>query len=123
MPKEDLARCMHDDVKHGFVIAFPDRKPDFEIAELESKVNEMIKADLSVTYKDNNHVSIGDLIHPCTGPRIHVTKTGMIKNFKLLNHFIYDELNKRYLLIGCVGEGAEQNLQKLDEHQKTRPVL
>ena len=123
MPPEDLARCTHDDVKHGFVIAFPNHKPNFEIADLENKVNEMIAANLPVTYYDNNHVSIGDMIHLCTGPRIHVSKTGMIKNFKLLNHFIYDELNKRYLLIGCVGDEAEQNLSKLDEHQKNRPVL
>jgi len=123
MPPEDLARCTHDDVKHGFVIGFPDHKPNFDIAELESKVNKMIEDNLSVTYIDNNHVSIGNIVHPCTGPRIHVSNTGMIKNFKLLNHFIYDELNKRYLLIGCVGEKAEQNLSKLDEHQKNRPVL
>ncbi|MBR5322664.1 MAG: alanine-tRNA synthetase second additional domain-containing protein [Clostridia bacterium] len=117
MPKEDLERCMHDDVKHGFVIAFPDYKPDFDIQELETKVNEMIAAKMPITYVDNNHVSIGDIIHRCTGPRIHVSNTGMVENFKLLNHFIYDQLTKRYLLIGCVGDGAEESLRRLDEHR------
>ena len=123
IPKDDLARCEFDDVRHGFVMAFPDTKPEFDIEELSAKVNEMIKADLPVTYVDNKHVSIGDLVHPCTGPRIHVSRTGQIENFKLLNHFVYDIFTKRYLLIGCVGEGADERLQKLDEHQKKQSHL
>jgi hypothetical protein len=123
MPPEDLARCGHDDVKHGFVISFPERKPDFDIAELEKRVNELIAADLSVDYIDNHHVSIGGNIHPCTGPRIHVSKTGQIKNFHLLQHFIYSHLDHRYLLVGCVGEDAEKNLQKLDDQQKKQSDL
>ena len=123
MPKEELARCEHDDVKHGFVIAFPDKKPDFDIAELEEKVKGMIAADLPITYVDNCHISIGENIHPCTGPRIHVSRTGQIENFHLLNHFIYDRFTKRYLLVGCVGEGAERNLKILDDQQKKQSDL
>lgn len=123
MPAEDLARCEHDDVKHGFVIAFPDKKPDFDIQELERKVNELIAQDLLIDYVDNNHVSIGDRVHPCTGPRIHVSRTGMIENFHLLNHFIYDRFKHRYLLVGCVGRDAEKNLQKLDEQQAKQSDL
>jgi hypothetical protein len=41
----------------------------------------------------------------------------------LLNHFIYDQFTKRYLLIGCVGEGAEEALKKLDEHQMKQTDL
>lgn len=118
MPKEELARCGHDDVRHGFVISFPERKPSFDIVELESKVNELIREDLPITYVDGKHVSIGGNIHPCTGPRIHVSKTGLVKNFHLLNHFIYDRFTKRYLLVGCVGEDAEKNLRALDEQQR-----
>lgn len=123
MPKEELERCMHDDVKHGFVIAFPDHKPNFDIQELETKVNKLIEANLPITYIDNNHVSIGNIIHPCTGPRIHVSNTGMVENFKLLNHFIYDQFTKRYLLLGCVGEQAEQALKKFDENQMKQTEL
>ena len=123
MPKDELARCGHDDVKHGFVISFPDTKPDFDIVELENKVNEMIKQDLLVDYVDSHHVSIGGDIHECTGPRIHVSRTGLIENFHLLHHFIYDRFKKKYLLVGCVGEEAEKNLQKLDDQQKKQSDL
>ena len=122
IPSEDLAKCQHDDVRHGFVIAFPD-KPNFDIAELEKNVQSLIAQNLPITYLDNNHILIGDNVHPCTGPRIHVSSTGMIENFHLLNHFIYERFTRRYLLIGCVGEAAEKNLQKLDEQQAKQSDL
>ena len=123
MPKADMERCGHDDVRHGFVITFPETKPEFDIAEIESKVNEMISQNLPVTYVDNTHISIDGREHFCTGPRIHVSNTGHIKNFHLLHHFIYDRFARRYLLVGCVGNNAEENLQKLDEQQKMQSSL
>lgn len=123
MPPEELARCGHDDVRHGFVISFPDHEPNFDIQELEQKVNDMIRADLPVTYLDNNHVSIGDHSHFCTGPRIHVRRTSDIQNFHLLHHFIYDRFAKQYLLVGCVGDGALDNLAKLDAQQEKQSDL
>lgn len=119
MPFEEWERCGHDDAKHGFVIFFPETQPKFDILELEQKVNEMIRQNLSVTYYDEQHVSIGGEIHRCTGPRIHVGRTGQIENFHLLNHFIYDPFKRRYLLVGCVGENAEENLKLLESHQQT----
>ncbi len=118
MSPEDLVRCGHDDVRHGFVISFPDRAPEFDIEALEAKVNELIAANLPVAYEDNRHVSIGGRLHPCTGPRIHVASTGQIHNFHLLHHFIYDRFGRRYLLVGCVGDDAEENLKKLDAQQE-----
>ena len=123
MPQQELARCGHDDVRHGFVISFPDKEPDFNIAELEQKVNNIIRADLPITYVDNHHVSIGDQLHPCTGPRIHVRRTGQIGNFHLLHHFIYDRFRQRYLLVGCVGDSALENLAKLDAQQAMQSDL
>ena len=123
MPKAELARCGHDDVRHGFVITFPDHEPEFDIKELEQKVNDLIKADLPITYLDNNHVSIGDQSHYCTGPRIHVRRTSDIQNFHLLHHFIYDRFAKQYLLVGSVGEGALDNLAKLDAQQAKQSDL
>ena len=123
MPAEELARCGHDDVRHGFVISFPDHEPNFDIKELEEKVNTMIRDDLPVTYVDNHHVSIGDKLHACTGPRIHVRRTSDIQNFHLLHHFIYDRFGKRYLLVGCVGDGALDNLTKLDAQQEKQSDL
>ena len=123
MPAGDLARCGHDDVRHGFVISFPERKPDFDIVELENRVNSMIEDDLPITYVDPKHVSIGGYTHACTGPRIHVSRTGQIKNFHLLHHFIYNRFTGRYLLVGCVGDDAEKNLEKLDAQQKMQSDL
>ena len=123
MPPHELARCGHDDVRHGFVISFPDKEPDFSIPELEQKVNDIIRQDLPITYVDNHHVSIGDKLHPCTGPRIHVRRTGQISNFHLLHHFIYDRFGHRYLLVGCVGDSALENLAKLDAQQAKQSDL
>ena len=123
MPPSDLARCGHDDVKHGFVISFPEKKPNFDIAKLEERVNTMIEDDLPITYVDSKHVAIGGYTHACTGPRIHVSRTGQIENFHLLHHFIYNRFTGRYLLVGCVGEDAEKNLEKLDAQQKMQSDL
>lgn len=119
MPYEEWERCGHDDSRHGFVISFPETPPKFDIAELEAKVKEMIAQKLPVTYLDERHVSIGGHSHRCTGPRIHVSNTEQIKGFRLLDHFLYDQINRRYLLVGCVGEDSEENLKKLEHHRQT----
>jgi len=116
----DVDRCGHDDVRHGFAIYFPDTKPSFDIAELERKVNDIIAQDVPITYVDDNHISIGDQIQPCDGPRFHVKRTGQIENFRLMNHLIYDRFKRRYLLVGCVGEKSDELLQRLD-NQRQRP--
>lgn len=123
IPPEDMKRCKHDDVRHGFVLAFPDEEPKFDIAEVEKKVREMISLNLPITYVDNTHISVNGREHFCTGPRIHVSHTGKIKNFHLLHHFIYDRFKHQYLLVGCVGEDAEKNLQELDNRQKMQSDL
>lgn len=110
----DMERCGHDDVKHGFALYFPETRPDFDIRELEEKVNEIIRQDLPVTYVDEHHISVGDRIHVCNGPRIHVRRTGQIENFRLMHHFIYDRFKRRYLLVGCVGEKSDELLRSLD---------
>ena len=114
LPPEDLARCGHDDVRHGFVISFPEHPPQIDLRELEAKIHDMIAQDLPITYRDDHHVSIGDRVHPCTGPRIHVSSTGQIKDFHLLYRFPYDRINKRYLLVGIVGMENLDKLRKLD---------
>ena len=110
----DMARCGHDDVRHGFAIYFPETKPDFDICEIEQKVNEIINQNLPVTYVDDTHISIGDHIHKCNGPRVHVHNTGQIENFHLMHHFLYDPFKRRYMLVGCVGENSVELLKKLD---------
>lgn len=114
----DLQREGHGDVKHGFALYFPDTKPSFDIVEIERKVNELIAQDLPITYVDDSHISVGDNIQACDGPRIHVHRTGQIENFHLMHHFIYDRFKRRYILVGCVGENAQALLQQLDESRQ-----
>ncbi len=123
MPIEDMQRCGHADVRHGFVITFPETKPTFDILEIEKKVNEMIAANLPVTYDDNTHICIDGRTHFCTGPRIHVSHTGKIENFHLLHHFVYDRFKHEYLLVGCVGKNAKKNLEELYMRQKKQSEL
>jgi len=115
LPPEDLERCEHDDVMNGFVLTFRDRPPQVDLQELEKKMLDMIAQDLPVTYKDENHVTIGPYTHYCTGPRIHVRSTGQIKDFHLLYHFLHDRKNRRYLLVGCVGQANLERLRALDK--------
>ena len=118
MDQFDMERCGHDDVKHGFAIYFPDTPPSFDIAELEEKVKAIIAQDLPVTYVDENHISVGDKVHKCNGPRIHVHRTGQVENLKLLPHLLYDEFKHRYLLVGCVGEKSDELLKSLDIYRQ-----
>ena len=110
----DLKREGHSDVKHGFVIYYPDTKPSFDIREIEKRVNDLIAKDVPITYVDDHHISVGDSIQECDGPRIHVRRTGQIKGFRLMHHFIYDRFTRRYMLVGCVGENSEELLRSLD---------
>ena len=114
MPEEDLSRCTHGDVRHGFTLQFPDRAPEFDILELEQKVNDVIQQAIPIAYYDESHIRIGDDIHECTGPRTHVSNTAQIKGFRLLPHFVYDRSIKSYLMIGVVGEDSESYLNRLD---------
>ena len=71
-------------------------------------------------YVDDNHISVGNKIHKCNGPRIHVHRTGQIQNFRLMHHLIYDRFKRRYVLVGCVGEGSDKILERLD-NQRQQP--
>ncbi len=114
LPPEEFARCDHDDVKHGFVISFPDHPPMIDLQDLERKMKELIAQDLPITYKDEGHVNIGPYVHPCTGPRIHVSRTGQLKDVHLLYRFIHDRVNNKYLLVGVVGQENLDIIRKLD---------
>ena len=108
---------LHSDVKHGFVISFPE-EPKIPIAELEAKVLNIIAQDVKVTIARDKHIHIGDYDMFCSGPRTHVKSSGQIKNFKLRKEYSYDPLTKQYYLIGRVGSrevaGFENILQEPD---------
>ncbi len=92
----------HSDVKHGFVINFQS-EPQIHLAELESKVKEIIQQQLPITPAGEDRISIGEHVLPCTGVRTHVKHTGQIENFRLVKKFQYHPLLKQYMLIGIVG--------------------
>lgn len=103
MSHEDYLRCEHADIKNGFLLTFPDSRPEIDIQRLEEQVLADIRADLPVEYADDGHVRIGGGIQPCTGPRTHVSSTGKIEGFRLLKKLIWDARTGRWLLVGRVG--------------------
>ena len=115
---EDNERCGHSDLRHGFAITFPNTPPNIDIAQLEKQVNEVIAQDLPITYVDDHHISIGDSVQICDGPRVHVHRTGQVENFRLLDHLIYDRFKHRYMLVGCVGEKSDELLKKFDNRRQ-----
>jgi len=115
LPDEDKDRCGYSDVRHGFVITFAGDKPTFDLKEIENKVNDLIAQGLPINYLDETHITIGDAVHPCTGPRTHVRNTNQIKNFHLLYRFIYDQRTKLWLMVGCVGDGSLERLATLED--------
>ncbi|MGM0420429.1 MAG: alanine-tRNA synthetase second additional domain-containing protein [Bacillota bacterium] len=98
---------LHSDVKSGFVLQF-NEQPDFEIEEIEAEVNEMIAQNSKVNYLDDEHIKVGDVKYVCTGPRIHMSKTGDIEGFQLLPEFKVDPRTGFFLLAGLVGNERSQ---------------
>lgn len=94
----------HSDVRHGFIMEFREQ-PEFDLEYVEKRVQELIAADTEIYYHDEDHIRIGQrTIFPCTGPRIHVSRTGEIQGFRLLKEFIWDPVKEKYYMVGLVGE-------------------
>ena len=102
----------HGDIRHGFILRFRDPL-DFDTHELEAHVRDMIAKDLPVSFADNQHIYIGKDLHLCTGPRMHVTSTGQVENFRVLHDATFDELTQSHMLVGLVGENIE-NMRDLN---------
>ena len=118
MEPELVNICKHDDIHHGFRLAFQDRPPQIDLYELERRVNEDISRDLPVHYHDESHIAVGDRLHECSGPRTHVTSTGKIVGFRLNHEIVYDNQQNRYLLIGFVGEHSLESLENLQNRTR-----
>lgn len=97
----------HSDLTHGFILEY-DKEPTVDLTLVEHQVQQIIAANWPVTYYDEEHIKIGDRLIPCTGPRIHVNRTGDIEGFKLRPTPYFDPLTKRYLLVGTVGSVQEE---------------
>ena len=123
LPTELLNVCHHDDIHHGFIMSFYEYPPQIDLADMERRVKEDIARDLSVAYADESHIRVGTRLHSCSGPRTHVTNTGKIDGFRLYPEIIFDDQRNRYLVVGFVGEHADQNVRRLQEHQHTSDML
>lgn len=109
-------RLLHSDVKHGFVINFPEHeKPDFDVAELEAKVKDYIRKDMPVEVAGDDLIRIGESLIYCTGTRTHVKSTGLIKDFRLVNELRYNPISHEYLLIGVVGHREPAGFEEITE--------
>lgn len=95
-------RVLHSDVKHGFVIKFPEM-PEINIRDIEEKVKAIIARNVPIGVVGKDKISVGDWQMFCTGSRTHVTTSGQIENFRLWQEYVYDPIWKEYLLVGMVG--------------------
>jgi hypothetical protein len=103
---------LHSDVKHGFVIKFPE-KPEIDLTELERRVREVIAKDVPIGPAGENKLRIGDWHMLCTGPRTHIKSSGQIENFRLMKELMYDQLHKEFLLVGTVGTREAAGLEDI----------
>jgi hypothetical protein len=94
---------IHSDIKHGFVLELPEI-PDIDLDLVEQRVKELIQADLPICFFDEEHIRMGEILYPCTGPRIHIKRTSDIKGFHLLKEFRFDPIQRMYTIAGIVGD-------------------
>lgn len=94
---------IHSDIKHGFVLELPE-KPDIDLDIVEERVRELIQADMPICFSDEEHIRVGEMLYPCTGPRIHIKRTSDIKGFHLLKEFRFDPIQRLYTIAGIVGD-------------------
>lgn len=99
LPKPEV----HSDIKHGFVLELPE-KPDIDLDLVEQRVLDLIKADLPICFANDDHIKVGQMLYPCTGPRIHIRRSSEIKGFHLLKEFRFDPIAQLYTIAGIVGE-------------------
>ncbi|WP_329905609.1 alanine-tRNA synthetase second additional domain-containing protein [Porphyromonas pogonae] len=97
-----LNQFYSSDIRYGFVLRFYENV-DIDFEKVSNKVKELIKADLDVSYVDEKHIRIGDITVKCTGPRLHMTSTGQIEDFELINRLVPDPKSNSYCLVGLIG--------------------
>lgn len=91
------------DVRNGYVLKF-NEKPHIDLALLEKRIKELIDQDLPVNYHDEDEITVGELVLPCEGPRLHVHSTGDIENFRVYPELVYDKRYDAWCLVGLIGD-------------------
>jgi len=98
----------HADVRRGFILSFQQR-PEVDLDMLEERINDLIQEDVPVSYADENNIYLGEELHRCTGPRMHVRSTGEIEKVTILKELLQEPITDLFLLIGVVGEIDDLN--------------
>ncbi len=109
LQKQGVFRYAHGDVRHGFILSFGER-PNIDMQTLEADIRTLIDQNIPISYADDNHILIGDKLHYCTAPRMHVDNTSEIPSFRLHPELIRDSITGAYMLIGIVGFGNDVEL-------------
>ena len=97
----------HSDVSHGFMLEFKSC-PQVDLEVVEAKVNQTIKSNIPISFNDDEHISIGSELFPCTGPRIHVNNAGEIVDFRLLKEIRLDPIQGLFAIVGTVGQDGRK---------------
>lgn len=94
------------DMRNGFVLKFV-KEIDLDFCKLAKRVKERLAENLFISYYDEDHIMIGDVIVNCNGPRLHVHNTSEIKNFSFVKKFTYDPKTDTYCLVGLLDEDRD----------------
>jgi hypothetical protein len=71
---------------------------------------------LPVRYRDESHITIGDSVMYCTGPRLHLSNTEEVEDFTLVRKFIKDEKTDTYCLVGMLRQQEGENSNPYNFH-------
>jgi len=113
--------AIHSDVKHGFVIRFPE-PPAIDLNELEAKVQAFIARNLPITVSRTDHIRVEDMEIYCTGTRTHVPTTGKIENFRLLKEYRHCLVTDEFMLVGRVGGKEVVGIEDINDDLDPLPV-
>ncbi len=89
------------DMRNGFVLKFT-QLPELDFDKLSEKVDEMLDMNLDISYYDEDHIKIGDIITECNGPRFHIRNTSEVEHFSFVKRFVKDTKKNEYCLIGML---------------------
>ncbi|MFA5712881.1 MAG: alanine-tRNA synthetase second additional domain-containing protein [Bacteroidales bacterium] len=103
----DSSAYYSSDIRKGFVLRFF-KEPKLDLELLSAKIGEKIAKNLSISYLDEDHIKIGERSIPCDGPRLHVSNTSEIANFKIVNRVIYDSKTDTWPIIGLIDNSSEE---------------
>ena len=65
--------------------------------------NEVLCPVCKVVIRSTRELRVGDRVYPCTGPRIHVSRSSEIEEFRLAKELSYDAITDAYCVVGFVG--------------------